>query len=517
VAADNYSDVVQALAQQIIEACLQTIRKNLPSMVGNMRISAEQIDGEVTSVNTSSLIIDPGNIEGLNQYVANMIGASRINPSQIATINPDDGKLYLNDVNIRSAQVADLEAQYATLWVAEINKAEIQTALIDVLKTSFAEIADARIGSATIDAAQITALSAVSAEIANLLTKNANIDYAQIKDLSAGTAIIEKGLNGKLYVSDLAVTEANMVSLTVGELVVKGQDGGFYAVTVDEDGNITAEHKTIGNADLEYHSVTGDKIQDNTIYGDTKMVESSITARTLNVQDIFADNAMVLSLIARNINVNELFANQAFIDKLNTTDISSNTYLQLAIQHIYDETMEEVSIRLSDDAIISTVTGSREFSGIINQRTRQTVTAYYAVSDDGQEPPEEGWETEIPEVGGGEYLWTKTVTEYANGGAPSVVYHVTQFGSHGGDGIVVRITSDMGFNYREPEGEMTLTAEVYAGGSQLSHADVNVLGGIQWFKDGVRVTGSSVIDWQRLVIDLSTVGERAVYRAVLMG
>ena len=65
----------------------------------------------------------------------------------------------------------------------------------------------------------------------------ADIDWAQIKDLTAGTAIIEKGVNGKLYVADLAVTEANMASLTVGELIVKGADGCFYALSIAEDGH----------------------------------------------------------------------------------------------------------------------------------------------------------------------------------------------------------------------------------------------------------------------------------------
>ena len=519
MAADNYSDVVQALAQQIIEACMQTIRRNLPSMVGNMRISADQIDGEVSSVNTSSLVIDTDNIGGLNQYVANMISQSTINPAQIATINPEDGKLHLHDVYIDLAQVTDLTARYAEIFKAQIGLAEIQTALIDALHAGFAEIADAQIGEATIDMAQIRVLEAVSAEISELLVKNANIDYAQIKDLSAGTAIIEKGLNGKLYVADLAVTDANMVSLTAGELVVKGDDGGFYAVLIDDQGNIYTEKKTVTNSDLDDLAVTGDKIANGTINGESKIIENSITARTLNVKDIFADSALVLSLIARNINVDELFANEAFIGKLMTTDIASNTSLRLAIENLYDSMMEEVSIRMSEDSIVSTVTGSSRFGDYIDQKTKQTVSVWYCASDTMDEPPrpEAGWQADIPTEESGKYLWTKTVTEYGNGQPSSTVYHVSPFTVRAGDAIIIRITSDVGFTFREPEGEMVLTATVYAGGAELGHADVNVLGGIQWFKNDVRVTGDDVLDWQRLVIDLSTVGERAVYRAALMG
>ena len=56
----------------------------------------------------------------------------------------------------------------------------------------------------------------------------ADIDWSHIKDLATDTAIITQGTAGELYIAKLAVTEANMVSLTVGELVVKGSDVGIF-------------------------------------------------------------------------------------------------------------------------------------------------------------------------------------------------------------------------------------------------------------------------------------------------
>ena len=55
----------------------------------------------------------------------------------------------------------------------------------------------------------------------------ADIDWAHINDLATDTAIITQGTAGELYIAKLAVTEANMVSLTVGELVVKGAGRAF--------------------------------------------------------------------------------------------------------------------------------------------------------------------------------------------------------------------------------------------------------------------------------------------------
>jgi hypothetical protein len=79
----------------------------------------------------------------------------------------------------------------------------------------------ANINNAEIDWASIGELQAAIAELTHASIGTADIDWAQIKDLTTGTAIIEKGVNGKLYVADLAVTEANMASLSVGELLIR--------------------------------------------------------------------------------------------------------------------------------------------------------------------------------------------------------------------------------------------------------------------------------------------------------
>lgn len=89
--------------------------------------------------------------------------------------------------------------------------------------------------------------------------------------------------------------------------MVKGTDGHFYAVSVDESGNVVSTLKQIGN----------DDVVDLSIHGTQKLIEGSITAQTLNVQEIFGDNATIRSLIAANLDVDTLFAREATITALN--------------------------------------------------------------------------------------------------------------------------------------------------------------------------------------------------------
>ena len=252
--------------------------------------------------------------------------------AQITTAN-------INSANIDWASIANLNAEIAKIAKAQITAANIESAAIDwaaikdlnaaVAKIALAQLTTANINNAEIDWASIGQLQADIAQLVNANIQTADIDWAQIKDLVAGTAIIEKGVNGKLYVADLAVTEANMASLTVGELIVKGTDGCFYALSIAEDGTVTTEKKSVGDADISDNSVSGGKL-----------IEKTITARELNVASIFADEALVGAITAANIDVSSLFAAEAFIAQLNAVDISGNESLRLVVDAAKDEALD---------------------------------------------------------------------------------------------------------------------------------------------------------------------------------
>lgn len=218
---------------------------------------------------------------------------------------------------IGTATIEQLSADSITAIRAHINDLVAGTITTDQLYANLATIAlaqitTANIKNANIDWATINTLTAKIAEIANAEIGTANIDWAHIKDLVTDTAIFTEGVGGKLYISRLAVTEANMVSLTVGELVVKGNDGNFYALTVDGSGNVVPVKK----------EVTGDNIADGTI-GGGKIIEDAITTRELNVQEIFAESLTVRNAIAASLDVDLFFARSATINKIKTMTVAS--------------------------------------------------------------------------------------------------------------------------------------------------------------------------------------------------
>ena len=281
---------------------------------------------QITAANIEKANINWADIGELAAQIATIAQA------QITTAN-------IVQANIDWASIANLNAEIAKIAKAQITAANIESAAIDwaaikdlnaaVAKIALAQLTTANINNAEIDWASIGQLQADIAKLVNANIQTADIDWAQIKDLVAGTAIIEKGVNGKLYVADLAVTEANMASLTVGELIVKGADGCFYVLSIAEDGTVSTEKKSVGDADISDNSVSGGKL-----------IEKTITARELNVASIFADEALVGAITAANIDVSSLFAAEAFITQLNAVDISGNESLRLVVDAAKDEALD---------------------------------------------------------------------------------------------------------------------------------------------------------------------------------
>lgn len=291
----GYAKIAQAAIEQLAADSIVAIRADIHEIVAG-------------SVTTDQLYAD----------------LARLAVAQITTAN-------IKEANIDWAQIAELTAQIANIskaqiTTANINAANINWAQITSLSAAIADIATAKIGEAEIKSAQITDLEAEVARIAAAKIAVADIDWAHIKDLVAGTAIFTAGVGDKLHIARLAVTEANMVSLSVGELLVKGQDGSFYSVSVDAEGNIVTEKKQVVNSD----------VKDLSINAGEKIIEGTVTAACLNANDIFANNATIKQLIAANIDVDTLFAREATINSLNAMDIRGNKYLKLYVTDAVD-------------------------------------------------------------------------------------------------------------------------------------------------------------------------------------
>lgn len=256
--------------------------------------------------NLNGAIIRDGSIAA-SSLMAGSVGALQLAAGAVTTEKLSAGSVTADKVASGAVTADKLAAGSVT--------AEKMTA--DAVDALYAQISQA-----DIDWANIQTLDAAIASIADARIFQADIDWSQIKDLVSRRALITQGEAGELYVARLAVTEANLLSLSVGEIMVKGQDGGLYALTVDPEGRVEASRKQIAN----------DDIGDLSIAGSEKLIDGSVTARSLNAQEIFGENALVRRLIAETLDVDALFAREAVIRQLNALDITGNESIRLYVQ-----------------------------------------------------------------------------------------------------------------------------------------------------------------------------------------
>lgn len=264
---------------------------------------------QITQANIDKANISWADIGGLATHIAS-IAVAQINTATIS------------QATIDWANIAALNTQIAHIALAQITTASIQNAHIDwaniadlsvaIARIAAAQINTAHLQEAQIDWAGIAELNVAIAQVINARINTVEIDFAQIKDLVAGTAIITQGAGGDLYINRLKVTEANMVSLTTGELIIKGENGAFYRLTVGENGQVS----------LVKVMVEGEHIANGTIAGQN-LIEGAISAREMNAAQIFADEAIMVELFAGMGRFGELFAASAVMPYIQASVIES--------------------------------------------------------------------------------------------------------------------------------------------------------------------------------------------------
>ena len=165
---------------------------------------------------------------------------------------------------------------------------------------------------------------------------------------------------------------------------------------------------------------------------------------------------------------------------------------------------------------IKGTTGSTGATG--NGISKATIT--YAASTSNTTAPTSGWQSTVPSVSAGQYLWTKTVFTYTNGNTDTQ-YSVAKQGSTGAagkDALTLTITSSNGTVFKNSSGSTVFTAHVYKGGIEQTISDQGVvtggLGTIKWYRGG---TTDAIATAKTLTVSAADVNNTQVYTCQLEG
>ena len=298
-----------------------------------------------------------------NAITADEINAAAITAAKIAAGAITAEKIAAGAITAQAIGALVIQAEHIAsgaivtdkLAAGAVEASKIAALAITTEKLAAGAVTADKIGAGSITATAIdtTDLAAINAtlgtaDIADARIALADIDFAKVKDLNAesayfGQAVIQTGVANKLFIPRLAVDYAQIVSATIGDLVIQATNDNYYRLDVDLEGKVTATQVTPTAEEI----AAGHTSDGRTIYTATE-----ITASELNTTDIYASHALMDEITANVINTDQLFAREATIAHINAMDLSSNTYIRSVVgdwasQSTITQTINGINTRIS--------------------------------------------------------------------------------------------------------------------------------------------------------------------------
>lgn len=265
-------------------------------------------------------------------------------------------------------RIENLTAEIARIATAAIGEATIEAAQIHDLQAQVAKIVTVSIRDAHINSAQIDDLAAAVAKLIHAEVGVGEFTLAEIKNLLAEALVLEQGSADSMYITNLAVTSANLLSAMLGKLVLRGEDGKYYQVMIGADGTIQTQEVQPSQGEIEAGETEGG----------LGIVETSANFADLTAQNIKGNEAIFQTILAQSMTAGKLTAGEALIASAtiptlyatsiqaigNSLDLSANQSIQLTVKKAVGYRVEVVaSSNVLSTEIPRTVIAARVWQG----------------------------------------------------------------------------------------------------------------------------------------------------------
>ena len=304
-------------------------------------ITAEEIAaGSVTADKIQAGAITADKIQS-ESITTEKLAAGSVTADRIAAGSITTEKLSAGAVNAEKIEAGAITAEKIAAGAIDADAISAITGAFDTitvnndLYAAYAHVLQLAAQNIAAGNIETDRLAAVLAEIVTLQAKTGDFDLATVKNLLSNALILKEGQANSMMITNLAVTSANLLSATIGELVLKGSDGGFYRVYVGADGIIHTEAVNVSLGEIE----AGQTIAGNQI------VETTANIRYLNAQSIKGQTAIIDEIITTALTAGKITATEALIASAtipslyttsiqaigNSLDLSANESIRLIV------------------------------------------------------------------------------------------------------------------------------------------------------------------------------------------
>ena len=327
------------------------------------------------------------------KIAAGAIEATHISVEAIDAVLANIDTAVIEKAEIDWAEIASLSAEIANIAKAQIteaniNQANINWANIANLTATVSNIANAIIEDATISSAQIDDLNAVVAEIIHAQVATGDFSLAEIENLLASAFILEQGSANSMMIKNLVVTDANLLNATIGKLIMPGDDGKYYEVTIGSDGSISTSEVTVTDGEISAGQMNdGRQIVTTTINAD------SINGSNVTAQQAILGTILTTALTAGKITAGEALLSSAVIPTLYTTSIQSiGNSLTFESNEMIQSIVSDVNSNAEDLTNYISSTNS-ELENLQGQIDGAITSWFYGVPPTNDNPPANEWTT----------------------------------------------------------------------------------------------------------------------------
>ena len=329
------------------------------------------------------------------------ITRAKIDSAAIGTAQIEDAAI--TRAKIASAAIGAAQIEDACITDAKIQDASISMAKIRDLQAQVAQIVAASIQDAHITTAQIDDLAAAVAKLIHAEVGVGEFTLAEIKNLLAEALVLEQGSADSMYITNLAVTSANLLSAMLGKLVLRGEDGKYYQVMIGSDGTIHTQEMEPSEAEIEA--------------GETEsglgIVDTNANFADLTAQNIKGNEAIFQTILAQSITAGKLTAGEALIASAtiptlyatsiqaigNSLDLSANESITLMVGgnvQALEGLIYDAQEQLGD--IESALEGKAEQETVLRLSTELTQTAQGITAVINRVEAVEGENAEVGEI-----------------------------------------------------------------------------------------------------------------------
>ena len=265
-----------------------------PDIISERHVQADSINANAIQANSVTAVkIAAGAVEA-DKIAANAVTAEKI----------DAGAVTAEKIAVGAITADKIDAEMLKAEIIEAVNGVFDNVTIDgELYANFAKILELAADSIIAGNIEADKIAAALAEIISLYAKVGEFDLATVENLLANALILKQGQAGSMQITNLAVTSANLLNATIGELVLKGSDGLYYRVYIGSDGIIHTEEVTVSDGEITAGQTANGR----------HIVDTSANIKDLNTQTITGQSAIIDTIVTTALTAGKITASEALI------------------------------------------------------------------------------------------------------------------------------------------------------------------------------------------------------------